>query len=33
MSNEEREYPHLEDVDDGCGCTEIWSHLVEEREE
>ncbi|EMA43220.1 MULTISPECIES: hypothetical protein [Halococcus] len=23
---------HLDDVDDGCGCTEIWEHLSEERE-
>ncbi|WP_436928870.1 hypothetical protein [Halosimplex halobium] len=22
---------HLDDVDDGCGCTEIWEHLSEER--
>lgn len=24
---------HLDDVDDGCGCTEIWEHLSEERDE
>lgn len=24
---------HLEDVEDGCGCTEIWEHLSDEREE
>lgn len=24
---------HLEDVEDGCGCTEIWEHLSESREE
>jgi hypothetical protein len=24
---------HLEDVEDGCGCTEIWEHLSENREE
>ncbi|WP_259371278.1 MULTISPECIES: hypothetical protein [Halostella] len=23
---------HLDDVDDGCGCTEIWEHLSERRE-
>ncbi|MFC7026673.1 hypothetical protein ACFQJ5_02155 [Halomicroarcula sp. GCM10025324] len=23
---------HLEDVEDGAGCTEIWEHLSEERE-
>lgn len=24
---------HLEDVEDGCGCAEIWEHLSEQREE
>jgi hypothetical protein len=24
---------HLDDVDDGCGCTEIWEHLSEQRSE
>ncbi len=24
---------HLDDVEDGCGCTEIWEHLSEQREE
>ena len=24
---------HLEDVDDGCGCTEIWEHMSDERDE
>ena len=24
---------HLEDVDDGCGCTEIWEHMSDERGE
>jgi len=23
---------HLDGVDDGCGCTEVWEHLSEERE-
>jgi len=22
---------HLEDVEDGCGCTEVWEHLSEQR--
>jgi len=22
---------HLADVDDGCGCTEVWEHLSENR--
>jgi len=24
---------HLDDVEDGCGCTEVWEHLSEERED
>ncbi|MFT4909499.1 MAG: hypothetical protein ACI9TI_000657 [Natronomonas sp.] len=24
---------HLDDVDDGCGCTEIWEHMSDERDE
>lgn len=24
---------HLDDVEDGCGCTEIWEHLSDERDE
>jgi hypothetical protein len=24
---------HLDDVEDGCGCTEIWEHLSENRKE
>lgn len=23
---------HLEDVEDGCGCAEVWEHLSEDRE-
>ena len=23
---------HLDDVEDGCGCTEIWEHLSDRRE-
>jgi len=23
---------YLDDVEDGCGCTEIWEHMSEERE-
>lgn len=22
---------HLDSVEDGCGCTEIWEHLSEQR--
>lgn len=28
-----RDDAHLEDVPDGCGCTEIWDHLSEHRED
>jgi hypothetical protein len=31
--DEEEIREHLDDVDDGCGCTEIWEHLSEERDE
>lgn len=24
---------HLRDVEDGCGCAEIWEHLTTRREE
>ena len=24
---------HLADVPDGCGCTEVWEHLSEQRDE
>ena len=24
---------HLDDVDDGCGCTEVWEHLSEHRDD
>ncbi|NUB93219.1 hypothetical protein HT576_19620 [Haloterrigena sp. SYSU A121-1] len=27
----ERDDAYLQDVDDGCGCTEIWEHLSEQR--
>ena len=27
------ESDHLEDLKDGAGCTEIWEHLSENREE
>ena len=24
---------HLADVDDGCGCVEVWEHTSDQREE
>ena len=24
---------HLDDVEDGCGCAEVWEHLSEQRGE
>ncbi|WP_181685796.1 hypothetical protein [Halorhabdus salina] len=24
---------HLDDIDDGCGCAEVWEHLSEQRED
>jgi hypothetical protein len=26
------ERAHLADVEDGCGCTEIWEHMSENRD-
>ena len=31
-STEERATEHLEDIEDGCGCAEVWEHLSERRE-
>jgi hypothetical protein len=28
---EEESNEHLRDVEDGCGCAEIWEHLSERR--
>ena len=37
LENESDEEPietsHLDDVEDGCGCAEIWEHMSEERDE
>lgn len=30
---EERHDEHLRDLEDGSGCTEIWEHLSERRED
>jgi hypothetical protein len=32
MSNHDDATDHLEDLEDGSGCTEIWEHLSERRE-
>jgi hypothetical protein len=29
---EEQVDDHLDDVEDGCGCTEIWEHLSDQRQ-
>ncbi|MFC6719475.1 hypothetical protein ACFQGT_12745 [Natrialbaceae archaeon GCM10025810] len=31
--DDERDDAHLDDVEVGAGCTEIWEHLAEKREE
>lgn len=34
MSNADRpDAEHLADVDDGCGCAELWEHTSEKRAE
>ena len=30
---EEEIREHLQDVEDGCGCAEIWEHMSEERDD
>lgn len=29
---DERLDAHLQDIDDGCGCTEVWEHTSAARE-
>lgn len=31
-SDEEPATEHLDDLEDGSGCTEIWEHLSEQRD-
>lgn len=31
-TTEAAETDHLDNVEDGCGCAEVWEHLSEERE-
>ena len=28
---DERDDEHLADVEDGCGCAEVWEHLSDRR--
>ncbi|WP_167879973.1 hypothetical protein [Halorhabdus rudnickae] len=30
-TEENRQNDHLDGVEDGCGCAEVWEHLSEER--
>jgi len=32
-SENEADDEHLADIEEGAGCTEIWEHLSEQREE
>jgi len=27
------EEDHLADIDDGCGCAEVWEHMSEQRDD
>lgn len=31
--NPKRPTEHVDDVDDGCGCAEVWEHLSEHRDD
>jgi hypothetical protein len=33
MSKQMSGADHLEDMDDGCGCAEVWEHMSERRAE
>lgn len=28
---DDRDDEHLKDVEDGCGCAEVWEHLSDKR--
>jgi hypothetical protein len=30
---DQTESGHVADIDDGCGCVEVWEHLSEQRTE
>ncbi|WP_247003050.1 hypothetical protein [Halosolutus gelatinilyticus] len=32
-TDDERDDAHLDDIEEGAGCTEIWEHLAEKRDE
>ncbi|MFQ3319309.1 MAG: hypothetical protein ACI8UR_000957 [Natronomonas sp.] len=32
-AEEDIDTSHLDNVDDGCGCTEIWEHMSDERDQ
>ncbi|GAB3671332.1 hypothetical protein [Halopiger thermotolerans] len=32
-TNPDRDDSHLDDIEEGAGCTEIWEHLAEKRDE
>lgn len=31
--SDERDDEHLDDIEEGAGCTEIWEHLSKKRED
>lgn len=32
-TDDDQDRSHLDGINDGCGCTEIWEHLSEQRDE
>lgn len=32
-NGEERPDAHLRDIEDGCGCVEVWEHTSDARDE
>ncbi len=30
-TSQTEEDDHMEDIEDGCGCAEVWEHMSEQR--
>ena len=33
VESHERDDAHLQDIEDGCGCAEVWEHMNKQRDE
>jgi len=32
-TSQTKEDDHLADIEDGCGCAEVWEHMSEQRDD